>query len=413
MARKQHRIDTIEARRKLPARPDPYYKAIARGVSLGYRKNQSKAGAWSVRRYNKGSYVKQELGIDSSEDKKNGIGYEEAVRLALDWVPNVDEEPKEPDKPVTHISVGDACADYLTWFEGKRKSIAQTRYAIEAHILPYFARVPVVRVDAKRIDSWMNKLVKQPIRRRGKLIEVDLTDEDVLRSRRNTVNRVRTVLLAILNFAAKRKKILERPWELSEPFHEADEADARYLTPAEKKRFINSVDPSFRPCVLLALITGLRWGEIRRLRTHDFDQLAGALSVRLSKGNKPRKVRLNDEGISLLSRLCAGKKPEDYILTRSDGETWGTSHQTRPMREASQKAKLDRINFKILRHTYASDLARAGTPLQVIAEQLGHQNIQLTKKFYAHLCPDYVGETVKSNLPPLGIELDNVVGIER
>ena len=48
-------------------------------------------------------------------------------------------------------------------------------------------------------------------------------------------------------------------------------------------------------------------------------------------------------------------------------------------------------------------LAMRGVPMGVIAAQLGHADTRMTERHYAHLAPSYVAETVRANLPPLGI----------
>jgi hypothetical protein len=44
-----------------------------------------------------------------------------------------------------------------------------------------------------------------------------------------------------------------------------------------------------------------------------------------------------------------------------------------------------------------------GVPMGVIAAQLGHSDTRMTEKHYAHLSPSYVAETVRANMPDLGI----------
>jgi integrase len=39
----------------------------------------------------------------------------------------------------------------------------------------------------------------------------------------------------------------------------------------------------------------------------------------------------------------------------------------------------------------------------VIAKQLGHSDTRMTEKHYAHLAPNYVADTIRANLPRLGI----------
>jgi hypothetical protein len=66
-----------------------------------------------------------------------------------------------------------------------------------------------------------------------------------------------------------------------------------------------------------------------------------------SKAGKPRHVILTDEGQRLFAALTAGRLGDDPIFTRADGGTWGKSHQSRPMLEACQRAKIKRaISFQ-------------------------------------------------------------------
>ena len=67
------------------------------------------------------------------------------------------------------------------------------------------------------------------------------------------------------------------------------------------------------------------------------------------------------------------------------------------MANACEAARIDPpASFHILRHTYASRLARAGAPMAVIAAQLGHADTRITEKHYAHLAPNYVSATVRA-----------------
>ncbi len=70
----------------------------------------------------------------------------------------------------------------------------------------------------------------------------------------------------------------------------------------------------------------------------------------------------------------------------------GTSHQKRPLEEASAPAGImPAINFHIQRHTHGSN----GVPMGVIATQLGHSDTRMTEKHYAHLAPSYVAQAIR------------------
>jgi len=51
-------------------------------------------------------------------------------------------------------------------------------------------------------------------------------------------------------------------------------------------------------------------------------------------------------------------------------------------------AKVRTITFHGLRHTCATLLLQAGTPVHVVSERLGHAQVSMTMEVYAHVLPD-------------------------
>ena len=138
-----------------------------------------------------------------------------------------------------------------------------------------------------------------------------------------------------------------------------------------------------------------------------------SILLRETKNRKPRYVPLTPEGAQLFEYLTAGKLAGASVFTRDDGARWGKSHQQRLMQAACAKAGImPTVSFHILRHTYAASLARNGVPLQVIAAALGHADTRVTERHYAHLSPSFVADTIRANLPELGIEIGNVRSIK-
>jgi hypothetical protein len=63
---------------------------------------------------------------------------------------------------------------------------------------------------------------------------------------------------------------------------------------------------------------------------------------------------------------------------------------------ALRKAKLPRVRFHDLRHTFASLLIAQGAHPKYISEQLGHASVQITMDRYSHLFDQsYVDESDK------------------
>jgi integrase len=173
----------------------------------------------------------------------------------------------------------------------------------------------------------------------------------------------------------------------------------RYLSIKEARRLVNATDAKFRPMVEAALATGCRYSELCRLTVADFNSDAGTLFVQQSKSDKSRHVVLTDEGVEFFSRLTAGRTGSERMFR----EGWKASQQARPMRAASEHAKIDPpISFHGLRHTWASLAVMGGVPLMVVARNLGHADTRMVERHYGHLAPSFVADAIRQNAPRFG-----------
>jgi integrase len=308
---------------------------------------------------------------------------------------------------------------YVEDYSRRGKSLAQLRWTIEARIRPNLGQIQLEKLTRHRIETWHAALAEAPRHlrtRRGedqRYDEPDLSDEG-RRQRRNTANRILTILKAALNLAA-RNHWADSPerWREVAPFKGASVSRLRYLSDVESKRLMNACSGEFKSLVIAALATGARYGELARMRAGDFNADATAVHIGLSKGGRPRHVHLTDEACAFFAQAAAGKDSEALLFPRPDGGQWGHSHQTRLLEVACRAAKITpAISFHILRHTYASRLVMAGVPLAVVAQQLGHASTAMSER-YAHLAPSYVSNTVRAAFGTLGIEPSNVLPMER
>jgi integrase len=192
-------------------------------------------------------------------------------------------------------------------------------------------------------------------------------------------------------------------WRKVKPFRKVDEAVVRYLSVAEARRLVRACPKDFRKMVQAALLTGCRYSELTRLKCANFNSDSGTLAIRLSKG-KIRHVVLTDEAKTCFAGWTKDRGSFENIFLRADGAIWGTSHQKRPLDEASKRAEISpSVNFHILRHTHGSHLAMSGVPMGVVAAQLGHADTRMTEKHYAHLAPNYIAQTIRANFPRLDL----------
>jgi integrase len=196
--------------------------------------------------------------------------------------------------------------------------------------------------------AWFEKLADTPARVRspkgGEQKFKKATDDfEAKRRRRNTANRILTVLKAALNKAVDLECVhcSVNAWKLVKPFRKTDSARLRFLSIEDQKKLVDACTADFQPLVKGAQFTGARYGELTRLmHVRDFNEGTG------------------------------------QVFVTSDHE---------------------------LRHTYASTLIMATVPLTVIAQQLGHRDTRMVDKHYGHLAKKYVTDTIRNLSPKLNL----------
>jgi integrase len=405
-------LETRTARARLPARRTPYFAKIAKGLRLGYYRG-AVSGSWVASFYRGASgYDTRAIGAADDTTEADGttiFDFWQAQNQARSWA----ERQRLVAAGVVHIGpykVADAVNDYLSNMaaEKKPRAVQGANYVFDAWILPDLGSLEVDKLTTERLVRWRNKLATEPKRIRTKRTATKQAtretpdDDDARRARKATANRVLTMLKAALNRSFFADRVAsDSAWRKVKPFKQVDEAVVRYLTIAEARRLVSCCPQDFSKLLEAALYTGCRYAELARLKHEDYDDNSGTISVRLSKG-KNRHVVLTEEGKTAFRYWTRALQAGERIFLRDDGRVWGTSHQQRPLDEASRRAEIaPPVNFHILRHTHASYLAMAGTPMAVIARQLGHADTRMTEKHYAHLAPSYVAQTIRENFPIL------------
>jgi len=395
----------------LKVRSSLYWATIGEKLALGYSKGK-KSSSWFIRiatdemhASQQPKYIVKKLENCKPDDFEDPDGehilsYFQAQEKVRAFA--LGERNKNDVGVNTEIyTVENAIDDYMEWHRVNGKSYEQTKASVFAHIIPHFDKQLVSSLKTSQISRWHRSLADEPIRRRGKSIEIDLKDPIAIRKRKATANRILTVLKAALNYAWNQGKCSSKiAWDRVKPFRGCDIPKERYLTIAECERLIDACRPDFKQLVRAALLTGCRYGELIKVRVHDFNQDAAVLIIPIAKGGKPRRVPLTDPGVLLFVELSAGKKASQALFVRDDGESWGKSHQSRRIKVACELANIEPVcSFHNLRNTYGSLLAMKGVSLSVISNVLGHSDTRITERHYAHLQPTYISDAVRANLP--------------
>jgi len=178
-----------------------------------------------------------------------------------------------------------------------------------------------------------------------------------------------------------------------------DNRRIRFLTPEEAHQLLEECKKRttphnlIYPIVLLALSTGMRAGEIFKLKVQDVDLEEEIIHIRDTKSGENRIAFMSEEVKKEISHLIQGKKGNEYVFCKPDGrpftevpDVWKTIIRDLKFNEGITDPR-EKVVFHTLRHTFCSWLAMEGVPLHVIKELAGHKTIQMTER-YAHLMPD-------------------------
>jgi integrase len=167
------------------------------------------------------------------------------------------------------------------------------------------------------------------------------------------------------------------------------------------------------PLFRLASHTGARRSELLGLRWSHVDLAAATVSVvsrRTRVGYKmveragtktaagARVIDLDPDTVTALKlwrkaqaaeRAAWGEAYTDtgYVFTDDSGQPLHADHVANRFDRLVRAADVPTIRFHDLRHTHATLLLKAGVPVHVVAQRLGHSSPALTLSIYSHVLP--------------------------
>ena len=403
---REHRLETREARARLKARTEPYWRQIVPGTFLGYRKGR-RATAWIVRQRQGAGYGERRIGTPDDAGEPDGdvvLSYAQAVGRAQSV--QADDRRPAPRHYGDGLTLNQIMVDYIDEHLAGKGSQAITRQQHARHIQGGIGARLVTAIDAKALQKWHRAMITKAPTARGKAQPFDPADPDQARSRKATANRVLSMVKAALNRAWKDNQLpagLPAYWMKVDAFPLGDEPEPRMLEQDEITRLLDAAAPDLRQLLLGALMTGARRGELLDLRCRAYDPDTATVRIFQSKTGKVLTQPLTPEGVALFDTLTTGRDPQANIFLRDDGRPWGKDDVNKPMAAAVEAAQLEGVSFKTARATYGKLLLVATRDLELVAKALGHSDSRITRKHYARYLPSELARGV-AKLPRLGVD---------
>ena len=252
-----------------------------------------------------------------------------------------------------------------------RRSLKGLKGQIETMKL-FFGKKPLRSITYGDISRFRLQRLKTPCLRTGKQRAIA------------SVHRELALLRKMLNVATREQWLIKNPFNLGEPLiSTADENKReRILTREEELKLLNACEQPrrkhLRAIIICALDTGMRQGEILKLKWSDVDFVSGLITVRAFNTKT-----LRERTVSITSRLAqelndlwdvSARNPNDLVFGISDNvKTAFTS--------VRRETELNGVRFHDLRHSHASRLDDLGFSLAKIGMQLGHTQLQTTLRY--------------------------------
>jgi len=326
----------------------------------------------------------------SPDNTKAGAeGFEALVRRRL----TNGEDPfgsQADDDPV--MAFADFAVRFIETYaktNNKPSEIRQKQLIMQASLIPFFGKYKLDKISSMLVEDFKAK------RKQGGLAA-------------KTINNHLAVLRKCLHIAQEwvglamlpKIKLLKVP-----------PPKFCFLTPEESDKLLNIIDDELlHDMALLALKTGLRFGELAGLGWSDVNLEKEILTVRHSfvggiigspKNNKTRDVPLTAQVCEMLDNR---ERVGDFVFCSNKGKPLRYDKYRLMLQYSCQMAGLKKIGWHTLRHTFASHLVCKGVSLKTIQELLGHADMKMTMR-YAHLLPTTLREAI--NLLDKPVELNS------
>jgi integrase len=247
------------------------------------------------------------------------------------------------------------------------------------------------------------------------------------------VAHMRVVLRRALTVAERWGLVARNVAALTDP-PKVPRFEARPLSPAEARTFLTSIeDDPLRAMWVLALLTGLRRGELLGLSWEDVNLEAAQLTVHrqllrirvglrrwrcvvaeLKSASGRRQVALPSLAVEALrthrqrqveARLTAGpawvgSPLGDLVFTTGIGTPLDPDRVTKLAKQALTHAGFADRRLHDLRSTYGSLLNDQGVPLKTVSALMGHATIKVTADTYIGVM-DHAGRQAAAGLDRL------------
>lgn len=244
---------------------------------------------------------------------------------------------------------------------------------LRSSLVPFFGKMPISQITTRDVEGYKARALKAGLARK-------------------TINNRLTIFRKCVCTAYEWLALPGAPPKVT--WLKCPPCTADYLSPDECSLLLTHSKGTIYDMVLTALRTGMRQGELKALQWSSIDWKNRTIAVQYSRCDytgeltspKSNRIRHIPIDIDVYEMLLAGKKSTGYVFLTEWQKPFSAQCLERRLARAQREAKLRKIGWHTLRHTFASHLVMRGVPMTAIQILLGHSSITTTMR-YAHLAP--------------------------
>jgi integrase len=271
--------------------------------------------------------------------------------------------------------------------EHSKKNKAPRSYqrdkSLRKHLVDFFGELPLVEITPSLIGAYKVKRREEGASPR-------------------TVNYELALMSHAFNLA-----IREWEWIQENPVKKVSKEKVnnhveRWLTFAEEKKLLESSSDWLKEIIIFAINTGLRQSEILDLKWPQVDLARRTITILEQKNQGRDTLPLNENAKKILEARRKLANGSEYVFYNGNSGRIDGGNLRRAFYSVAKKAKIRRLRFHDLRHTFATRLVQAGVDLYTVQKLGRWKNISMIMR-YAHHYPESLRSGVEV-LDKLGVE---------
>jgi integrase len=306
---------------------------------------------WSLKYYANGKCVRESTGTDDHQE----------AQLILRQKLMARDNGAAPN-PVRKVKVRELHEGLMRFYRiNGRKSQRKVDCLWKNHLDGYFGEMLAAQVTTSVIERY---------------VDLRLAEHAAVA----TVNRELAALKTAFHIAARNQTVARVP--LFPPMMRENNTRTGFVEDTQYKRLVeNAHELWLRLFLELSFTYGWRRSELLDLRVKQVDLFSHVIRLDpgTTKNREGREVSMTSCVFGLIKQAIAGKRPDDFVLTRDDGSRIVEFRGT--WRRLCAKAGVKDLLVHDLRRSAARNLRRAGVAESVIMDTGGWKTPAMFRRY--------------------------------